>query len=280
MPSATPGVAAAVSLAVSDVFVKVVLASGCDVLTMLTIRSFFGLALVAAWLRIKPPPAADARIRWISFSIGIILACLMYLLFKAIEVTDVPTAIVTYFVYPLFTGLAAGLVGLEAFRWRGILCAIIALFGLAVMIGAHPAGFVSLGVMCALGAAVCRTAVLLVTRRFLIGGDARVTTWYSGVATLLVFVAAALAAWSWNMPETNYGWLALLVMSVASMASIVLIFLSTVQIGPFRTALLMQLEPLIGIVLSAVLLGQVITPTQALGSAIMLAGLAAFQLTR
>ena len=42
----------------------------------------------------------------------------------------------------------------------------------------------------------------------------------------------------------------------------------------------MNLEPLTATILSALVLGQVITPLQGLGSAIMLAALVAFQLWR
>jgi drug/metabolite transporter (DMT)-like permease len=69
-------------------------------------------------------------------------------------------------------------------------------------------------------------------------------------------------------------------MSVATTVSILFIFVSTVRIGPFRTALIMNLEPLIATILSALILGDVITPLQAAGSGIMLAALIAFQLWR
>jgi probable blue pigment (indigoidine) exporter len=69
-------------------------------------------------------------------------------------------------------------------------------------------------------------------------------------------------------------------MSVATTVSIVFIFVSTVRIGPFRTALIMNLEPLIAMILSALILGDIITPLQAAGSGIMLAALIAFQLWR
>jgi len=67
-------------------------------------------------------------------------------------------------------------------------------------------------------------------------------------------------------------------MSLATTAGILFIFVSTLRIGPFRTALIMNLEPLIAMVLSVLMLGEVITPLQGLGSAIMLASLVAFQL--
>ena len=56
--------------------------------------------------------------------------------------------------------------------------------------------------------------------------------------------------------------------------------MSTIRIGPFRSALIMNLEPLLAALLSIPLLGEVMTPVQAAGGAIMLGALVAFQLRR
>jgi len=279
VPSA-PGIAAAISFGIADVLVKVVLLTGSDVLTMLSYRSVAGLGFVAVWLRVGPKPSADQRVRWASMGIGVLFACIVFCLFKAIELIDVPTAILTYFVYPLLTGLIASLTGLETLRWRGAVCAVAVFCGLAVMIGAHPAGLAFAGVAYALGAACLRTGYLLATRAFLVGADVRMTTWYTLVSSTLVFVAASLVTRTWDVPQTNGGWVALFGLAVTTTASIVLIFMSTVRIGPFRTALIMHIEPLVVMVLSALVLGEVITPIQGVGSAIMLAALVAFQLWR
>jgi len=279
LPSA-PGLAAAIALGVSDVLVKVILAAGCGELTMLSFRSVVGLAFVATWLGVGPRPRANARVRWISLGLGVLFAALIFFLFKAIELNDVATAVLTYFVYPLLTGIAASVTGIERLRWQGAVCAVAAFFGLALMIGAHPAGLVVSGIVFALAAACCRTGVLLITRAFLAGADARLTTWYSGLSTAAVFVALSLAAQSWNPPQTGPGWVALTAMTLATTAGILLIFISTVRIGPFRTALIMNVEPLTATVLSALALGELITPVQAVGAAIMLAALAAFQAWR
>ncbi len=55
---------------------------------------------------------------------------------------------------------------------------------------------------------------------------------------------------------------------------------SGVITSPSATALIMNLEPLTAVVLSAIALGEVITPLQAVGSGLMLAALAAFQVWR
>ena len=275
-----PGVAAATSLGISDVLAKMVLASGCDVLTMLSFRGVVGLAFMAIWLRLGGKASADARQRWIALGIGIVLAAVVYLLFKAIEAIDVPTAILSYFIYPLLTGMVASAIGLEPLRWRGGLCAVIAFCGLALMIGAHPAGLAFVGVAYALGAACCRTAILLLTRAFLGGADARLSTWYSLLSSTVLFIALSLGTLNWQPPGTPTGWTAIVGMSIAITSGFLFIFVSTVRIGAFRTALIMNLEPLLATILSAFLLGEVITPLQGLGAGIMLASLVAFQLWR
>jgi probable blue pigment (indigoidine) exporter len=276
----TPAIAAGAALGISDVLAKLIIAAGCDVLTMLSVRSVVGLVFVATWLRFGPRPKADARVRWVSMGVGIIFTGLIFCLFKAIEAIDVPTAILSYFTYPLLTGLVAALLGLETVSWRGVLCAVAAFCGLGIMIGAHPAGAIFAGVAFALGAAICRTAVLIVTRAYLVGGDARLTTWYSVLSSMVVFVGLSLITKDLSLPQTTVGQVSLVALSLATTAGILFVFVSTMRIGPFRTALIMHLEPLTAMILSALFLGEVITPVQGLGSAIMLGALVAFQLWR
>jgi drug/metabolite transporter (DMT)-like permease len=275
-----PGIAAGTSLGISDVLAKIVLAGGVDVVSMLSFRSLVGLAFVASWFRFGRRPTANLQVRLVSTIVGIIFAGLIFCLFKAIETIDVPTAILSYFTYPLLTGLTAAVAGLEPLRWKGMLCAIVAFCGLALLIEAHPAGSVVAGVAYAIGAAGCRTAVLLVTRAYLVGADARLTTWYSMLASTVIFLMASFAQQAWNLPHSGLAWTYLMVLSFATTAAILFVFLSTVRIGAFRTAVIMHLEPLTATILSGAVLGQVITPIQALGVIIMLTGLIAFQVWR
>jgi probable blue pigment (indigoidine) exporter len=275
-----PGIAAGTSLGISDVLAKIVLAGGVDVVSMLSFRSLVGLAFVATWFRFGRRPTANVQVRVISMIVGIIFAGLIFCLFKAIERIDVPTAILSYFTYPLLTGLTAAFAGLEPLRWKGVLCAIVAFCGLALLIQAHPAGFAVVGVAYAIGAAVCRTAVLLVTRAYLVGANARLTTWYSMLSSTLIFLVASVAQQVWNPPHSGLTWTYLVTLSLATTAAILFVFLSTVRIGAFRTAVIMHLEPLTATIVSALALGQVLTPVQASGVVVMLAGVIAFQVWR
>jgi probable blue pigment (indigoidine) exporter len=276
-----PAVLGASSFACADVLSKVALIDGGDALTISAVRAVLGVAFLFAWLKLVPPRGAfTARATWISLGLGVLFAGNVFLLFKAFEVIEVPIAILTYFVYPLLTGLAAAASGLERVTWRGAAAALAAFLGLALMIGAHPTTLAVVGILAALGAALCRVVILLVTRASLSGADPLRITWYSLLSSTAVFLVAVLATGNWQPPATMVGWLALVVLSVAVTTGLLGVFASTVRIGPFRTALFMNLEPLLTAIGSALFLAEVLTPLQALGGGIMLAALVMFQLRR
>jgi drug/metabolite transporter (DMT)-like permease len=276
-----PAILGAGGFACADVLAKVALNAGADVLTTATSRGVFAVLLLYAWLKVGTPPRAiTPRARRISIALGVVFTANLLLLFKAFELIEVPVAIQTYFVYPLLTGLIAAVTGVEALTMRGFAAAVVAFTGLAVMIGAHPGGLAGLGVLAALAAACCRVIILLISRASLQDTDARLITWYTLSASTLLLAACSLAAWNWQPPATLLGWLALVGLAVFTTVGILAVYVSTARIGPFRTALFMNLEPLLTAVGSAIILDEVLTPLQLLGGALMLAALVAFQLRR
>jgi len=276
-----PGIIAATSFGVGDAFAKVALAAGSDVLSLALCRGVVGVAILFCYLRIgaRPVPATP-RERLIALGLGVLFAAIVFGLFKAIQLITVQIAVLTYFIYPLLTGIAGAIFGVERLTWRGLLAALAAFAGLALMIGAYPRAISLAGLAFAIEAALCRTAFLLVARTALQKLDPRLTTWYSLLSSTAVFAVAAAATLNWQVPQTAYGWIAVLIVSVCTAVAVLTLYMSTVRIGPFRSALIMNLEPLLAALLSIPLLGEVMTPVQAAGGAIMLGALVAFQLRR
>jgi probable blue pigment (indigoidine) exporter len=276
-----PVLTAATMFSIADVLGKFALLSGSDVLTLLTFRSVLGIGLIFIWMRlgtasVKLPP----RQKWISLGLGLLLALNLLGVFKAIELVPVSIAILTYFIYPLLTGLIGALTGIDRVTWRGAATAVVAFLGLGLIIGASPAQLAVFGLLAAVGAALTRAAMLLITRATLAGADARLVTWYTLWSSTLVFVGLSLATWNWQPPYTALGWVAFVGLSFTTTTAILTLYVSTQRIGPFRTALYMNLEPLMTSVLSAVILGDRMTPLQVAGGAVMIAALCAFQLRR
>ena len=204
-----PGILAASTFAASNVLSKIVLASGSDVLTLSLFRGLVGVALLFVWLRIGTRPTPHSRrARWISLGLGVLFAGVVFGLFAAIAAVTVPVAILSYFVYPLITGFLGVLLGIERIGWRGALAALAAFCGLALMIRAHPQDLALAGIAFAFGAAICRTAILLITRSTLQDSDPQLTTWYTILGSTLVLGLAALLTWNWHAPQDAGGWAA------------------------------------------------------------------------
>ena len=281
LASLLPGITAALSFSAADVLGKVVFNDGMDVLSFVTTRGVLTVIFFLFWLRGAPPARQHTRReRLVSIAVGVMFAGNIFGLLLAIQLLPLSIAILTYFIYPLLTGLAGAATGIDRVSWRGFLAAFAAFIGLAMMLGARLGEVELLGVASALFAAVLRVVSLLITRANLANTDSRLNTWYSLVPSAAVFLAFSLLTHTWNPPQSMFGWAAFIGMSVTSTLSVLTIFVSITRIGAFRTALIMNLEPLVSTLASVALLGEVLRPVQALGGALMLVALCAFQLRR
>jgi probable blue pigment (indigoidine) exporter len=276
-----PGITAALSFSAADVFGKVVFNDGMDVLSFVTTRGVLTVSFFWVWLRAAPPVRRHTRReRIISIGVGVMFAANIFGLLLAIQLLPLSIAILTYFIYPLLTGLVGAATRIDRVSWRGFLAALAAFIGLAMMLGARLGEVELLGVAAALAAAVLRVVSLLITRASLHNTDSRLNTWYSLVPSAAIFAVFSLLTQTWNPPQSTFGWAAFVGMSVTSTVSVLTIFISITRIGAFRTALIMNLEPLVSTLASVALLGEVLRPVQALGGALMLVALCAFQLRR
>ena len=276
-----PVLTAAVMFSVSDVFAKLALESGADVLGLLTFRSILGIGLIFLWLRLgKGAVALSRNAKWIALALGVLLTANLFFLFKAIELIAVSIAILTYFIYPLLTGILGAMTGIDRLTVTGATMALVAFLGLALIVGANPSGLAVVGLLAAVGGALCRTGMLLITRATLKGTDARLVTWYTLWSSTLVFAVLSIWSSNWQWPHGAPGWVAFLGIGFTTTAAILALYVSTQRIGPFRTALFMNLEPLMTAALSAVVLGDRLTPLQLLGGALMIAALCLFQARR
>lgn len=275
------GLGAGASFSIADVLGKVVFASGMDVLSLVTLRGVLSAAFFWWWLRVKPPRARlTPRTRNWAVSIGILYAGNVFGLLLAIQLLPLSIAILAYFIYPLLTGITAGALRLEHLGWQSFACAVAAFCGLALMLGTQPDVLAPLGLIGAFGGSICRTASLLLIRSKLGGTDPRLTTWYTLFPSAVLFVVALVISGSFHPPLDTGGWFAFAGMSCASTLSTLLIFISTARVGAFRTAVLLNAEPVLSSGFSFALLGETASGLQLVGGGIMILALCAFQLRR
>ncbi len=276
-----PVVMAAVAFSTADITTKVALTSGTDAASLLSFRGVVGIVLMQVWLHFgKSAATLPKKTKWIAIGLGVLLAANLYWLYKAIELVPVSIAILTYFIYPLLTGILGALTGIDRLSVAGTATALAAFFGLGLIIGASPAGLAVAGLVAAVVGALCRAVMLLVTRATLKGTDARLVTLYTLWSSTLVFAMLPLLTWTWHWPHGAWGWTSFLGVGVATTLGVFTLYVSTERIGPFRTALFMNLEPLMTTALGALLLGERLTLLQMAGGATMIAALCFFQMRR
>lgn len=275
------GLAAAGLWGIADVTSKLVFLTGAGALTVATLRGVVAIIFMLVWMGLTPAAVAlSRRDVAIALFLGVLFAGNVLGVYTALASLPVPIAILAYFIYPLLTGIAGAVLGLERLELRGGAVALVAFGGLALMIGASPTALDPLGLLAAFAGAAMRVAMLLLTRARLARADVRLTTWYSSLSSTVVLAALLLATHAWQPPVGTGGIAVFVLMAVTSAAGVAAMLASAARIGAFRTALLMNFEPVISTIGAMVVLGDTLTLTQYAGAAIMVTALCAFQLAR
>ncbi len=213
-------------------------------------------------------------------------ASLSLVLFTAYGAMAVTLVLAIYFTYPLLVAMASVALGRERFTAVRVCGLALALAGVALVLVGQigPGAHVSLlGVVCAAAAAVCQATYLVVSR----SGYTRVPPVQA--TRLILFgggLLAGVVAVALDLPSGRLlGWIAspqawacvLVAGTVCAAFAKVCLLRGVRRIGGTRTAVLMLGEPVIGAVVAAVVLGQQLTPTAAVGGAAILVAAALVQ---
>jgi drug/metabolite transporter (DMT)-like permease len=178
------------------------------------------------------------------------------------------------FTYPPLVALIAWFRG-EALGLRRALAILAAFVGLALALGVEIGTLDPIGVTLALMGAVAYTAMIL-----LLGGATRSVD--PGTLNLTVMVVSALicvpiavTARELVWPATGLGNVGLLGAIGSYVVGAVAFFSALKRIGPVRTALLSQIEPIVSIIAAVVVLKEQIAPVQGVGIAVLMTALCA-----
>lgn len=183
---------------------------------------------------------------------------------------SVPTATVCYYMAPVFMILASPLVG-EKLSGKKLVCVAVALIGMVLVSGLSTQEDVLYAVLFGLGAAVLYASVILMNR-----GLASVGVYDRTVAQLgsaaLVLVPYVLLTDGFGIGALNTtGWVLLFVLGIVHTGMAYALYFGAM--GKLKTqtvAILSYLDPVLAIILSALILGQSMNLWQILGAVLVL----------
>ena len=194
---------------------------------------------------------------WILLLSGAALGCNWILLFEAYRYTTVAAATICYYLAPIFLVLASPLLG-ERLTGKKLLLSCVALVGMVFVSGVLQGGLSGgKGIALATGAAVLYATVMFLNKK-LDGITAYDKTVVQLGAAAVVILPYCLLSGGFNMSEMGG-------LSIAALAVVCIVhtgiaywlyFGSMKQLPSQSVAIISYLDPVIAILLSALLLGE------------------------
>ncbi len=161
--------------------------------------------------------------------------------------------------------------------WMRSLGLLIGLVGIVVLVWDKldfQAGGTGPAVLAAVSAPVFYGIAANWTKRFLTGVDALACATGSMIAAALVLLPFAIPAWP-DAPASISAWISTILLAVVCTGAAYIVFFRLIaNVGPTAAVSVTFLVPIFGVVWGAVLLDEAVTPSIAVGAAIILVGTA------
>ncbi len=253
--------------------------AGAGTVTIVTTRvtlAAAGLALLLAVRRV--PIRLDRRERWASALIGLCMAGYSGAFYMGFEYMPVGLTVVTFYTYPIVTGLILWASGKERIGPGGMIALPLAFLGLMLALDVSGESFSLAGAAWAMLGSLGFAAVLILSALLLPKqADTRPRTLVMlATAGLACIVATAASGEIW-FPTTALGWAGLLGSSLCYLVSMTSILFAAAMLGATRVAVVMNVEPLASIVLTFLILGERLRPMQLMGALCVVAAIFLFR---
>jgi drug/metabolite transporter (DMT)-like permease len=274
-------VTSAAILGCGHVFARLAFSNGVNVLTAATTRSVFTALLLVALLRLRGtsifPVSREARL---ALLLGFFVAGQTALVQAAVLLMPVTLAILVFYTFPFFTGVVSSLLGTDRLTRTTFLALVLALIGLALVLGIGRQPVNVLGVLAGLGASMCFTGALVLTPRFAPTLDGPLRTFMMMSMAAAIFVGASAATQDFHLPTERLGQIGLAGLVVCYSAGIILLFLLLPLLGPAQSAVILNTEPVFVALIAWAALGEGLSPVQLLGAAIVVGAVMGYQVAK
>jgi drug/metabolite transporter (DMT)-like permease len=274
-------VASAAGFATLGILIKYAFAGGANITTILAGRFLIAAALMFLLL----------RLRGISLAVGTKTAVQLVLMgavgyggmsmLYANSIHYLPASLtgMLLYTYPALVAVLAVAAGDERFTAIKGLALVICSVGLVLLLGASFSGANLEGVLSVLGAATIYSCYIVIGNRVLKNVEPLVTSFYVCTSAGLTFLFYGLATGELTLALSPTAWLSIVGVALFPTVIAVLGFFAGLRlVGATNAAIISMLEPLITVLLSALLLGERITAVQACGGGILLSGALILQL--
>jgi drug/metabolite transporter (DMT)-like permease len=260
------------------IFGKLAYGEGTTVGTLLAVRfllaavAFWGLVLAGGTAReVRALPRRDVRTALALGGVGYALQAGCY--FAALTRIEPSLLSLLLYTFPAIVAAAAVALGRERINGRRVAALVLASSGLALVVaGAGTGALDPLGVALGVGAACVYSTYILVSEGVAVRMPPMLLSAIvcTGAAVTLTVGATAVGDFRPGaVTAAGWGWLVCLSI-VSSVAAISLFFAGLRRVGPTVASILSTVEPLVTVLLAAIVFGELLSPVQLLGGTLVL----------
>ncbi len=271
--------ATASTFALGSTIIRFAYDAGAGTLTIVMVRTTvaaLSLALVLAALRVKL--TLSAREKWAAPLIGLFMAGYSGAFYMGLEYMPVALTVLTFYTYPLITGLFSWATGKERFGLSGALALPTAFVGLLLALDVSGGSFSLRGAAWAMLGSFGFSAVLILSALLLPKrADTRPRTLVMLATASAVTILANIGSGEIFFPGSAAGWAGLLGSAFCYAIAMTSILFAAATLGATRVAVVMNVEPLASLVLTFLILGDRLRPIQLLGALLVIAAIFLFR---
>lgn len=271
--------ATATTFALGSTVIRFAYDAGAGTLTIVMTRTTIAavaLALLLAGLRVKV--RLDRRERWAAPLIGLVVAGYSGAFYMGLEYMPVALTVVTFYTYPIITGLFSWLTGQERFGWSGLIALPLAFLGLILALDVSGSSFSIAGAAWAMLGSLGFSAVLILSALLLPKrADTRPRTLVMLATASIACIAVTVASGEFWFPTTAAGWGGLLGSALCYTVAMTSVLFAAAALGATRVAVVMNIEPLASIVLTYLILGERLRPIQLVGALLVIVAIFVFR---
>lgn len=272
--------AVAMSLGAGHVFARLAFTNGTNVLTGALTRAVSATLLLFLLLRLRQINLAPLHREFkATLVLGLFISGQTGLIQLAVSQLPVSVAILVFYLFPVFTGLASAALGDERFSVRLVGTLVAAFVGLTLVLGIGRLAANPLGIAAAVGAAACFSAALVLTPRLAPTMVAPLRTFYTLATSAIVFIVIVLGSNSISLPDNTHGWIGIAGLGLCYSMGITGLFLLLPLLGPTQSAMVLNLEPVFVAMIAWLALGEQLTALQILGGVVVVGAVILFQIT-
>lgn len=274
-------VMSAAAIAVVPTLARLAYDGGSDTLTVITFRSIVtaGTCFLVMAVLGRPLAIRGSALR-ISLALGVLYAVHLYGLLGAVSYLPVNIVILVFYLHPLMVGIVAILFGRERMSWVRFGALAAAIIGLGLAVGFSLGNLNWIGMALALTSAVLAAVVIIGGSHAMESSDSLGVTCYMMVSAAACLVVICVVHGDLRLPVTLQGWTGFSGVAIAYTIGTVTFFAAIPFIGAVRAAMISNLEPVLGILFAMAVLGEAVSPVQAVGIVLVIGSIFAMEARR